>query len=179
MQKTTDKDSVVIGEPFTYELRIKNLGPAIAYNITLTDTLPSNISVSDFHPEADSIIENILIWKFDSLDVNDEISVTFKAIVNQTLTDSIFSMYNIAVVHAPGDTNIVGKKARRRIVVVDDENKQKTHYNLGLTKSTNKDTVYSGEEFVYTLTIKNYGPDTAYHIMLTDTLPDLITNGVK
>ena len=43
-----------------------------------------------------------------------------------------------------------------------------------MSKQTDKDTVTTGESFVYILTITNYGPNTAYDITLTDTLPELI-----
>ena len=175
VSKTASKDSVVAGENFTYTIIVKNSGPGTAYEIMLTDTLPDLISTSDFNPEPDSINSNILIWNIDSLKANSEFIVTFLATMPTELPDSTFSLTNVVGVNAPGDTIIYGKRAKSKIIVTEDPDKPKSKFELGLTKTTNKDSVAVGEPFTYNLQIKNFGPGTAFAIVLTDTLPTSIT----
>ena len=137
--------------------------------------MPQFVIVSNFNPEPDSIHANILFWHFDSINPGQEIEITYSATLDQLPAGSEIILSNVVTVNAPGDSNIIGERANARIIAVDDKSEPKSHYDLGFSKIADKDTVFAGEEFVYTLTIVNYGPGIAYNVMLTDTMPDLIT----
>ena len=47
--------------------------------------------------------------------------------------------------------------------------------DIQVTKSASPDPVASGENFTYTLTVKNNGPGTATGVVVTDTLPSGVT----
>ncbi len=49
------------------------------------------------------------------------------------------------------------------------------NYDLALFKGSNMDTVCTGDEFQYALTIRNQGPATAFNFELSDAIPEFIT----
>lgn len=176
LTKTADKDTVAINESFVYEIKLENLGPGTAYNITVTDSLPGQLTYLNFVPQPDSAVNNVVFWKFDSLLLGQSKMMTYTAVYNQSKPDSNFALDNIVIVTAAGDTNLIGERnARKRIIIVEEKPPRLYYYNLGLTKEADKDTVSAGESFVYFLTVINYGPNTAYDITLVDSLPELIT----
>jgi uncharacterized repeat protein (TIGR01451 family) len=154
---------------------LKNFGQGTAYDIVLTDTLPRLITVSNFSQEPDSTQENVLFWNFDSLTARQEVNITFWAIVNELNTDSSYSLVNVAAIYSPDDSTTNSKRADRKIIVIDEDGGSPSHYDLGFTKTADRDTVFAGEEFLYTLSVINYGPAIAYDVVVTDTMPDLIT----
>lgn len=174
LTKQSTADTIRVGESFSYEIKIENIGKATAYEISLTDTLPWFVTVNNFNPTPNSTQGNIIFWNFDSLAVGQTIIVTYTATLDQLPPDSSFSLINVAAVTAPSDSNLVGEWAGSRVIIDDGRIPPNLVYNLGLSKQTDKDTVTTGESFVYILTITNYGPNTAYDITLTDTLPELI-----
>ncbi len=175
LSKSADKDSVRVGELFNYELQIINYGPAVAFDITLVDTLPTTISVFGFDPPPASISQSIAIWKFATLAVNEAQVVTISAMVKPELADSVLTVDNVAFISAPGDTSRMGKKARCRIAVIEEQNYRQKNYNLAVTKRADQDTVNIGEEFGYFISLMNYGPHMAYDVILCDTMPALAT----
>ncbi|HDP98812.1 MAG TPA: DUF11 domain-containing protein, partial [bacterium] len=173
--KTTDVDTVSISKKFSYQIIVENLGPDAAYNLTIVDSLPQSLTILAFEPQPDSISANVAFWYFDSLAAGDKIIINYSAVFLQELpTAGELSIVNVAWVSADGDTNIIGERAQSRIIIIDENSRQRTSYNLNLKKLVDRDSVKVGDPFMYQLTVTNYGPGTAYNITLTDTLPDLI-----
>jgi len=174
LSKTTNKDTVEIGEQILYELTVENLGPGTAYHVTVRDSLPTELIVSNFNPEPDSTFENVLFWNYDSLAAGQIEIINYAASLNPALPDSNYSIVNVAFVSSDGDTNLIGEEARSRIIIIEENYPPDYSYNLELTKTTDRDTVAAGDTFNYELTIFNYGPNTAYNITLKDSLPEFI-----
>ncbi len=175
LTKTTDCDTVTINQSFSYEIKLENLGPGTAYDVTVVDSLPALLSYSNFVPEPDSSFDNVVIWKFDSLSAGQTKTMTYSAVCTQAISDSNLALDNVVLVAASNDTNLIGERATRKRIIIEEQKPVIYHYNLGLSKDADKDTVIAGESFVYFLTIINYGPHTAFDITLVDSLPELIT----
>jgi uncharacterized repeat protein (TIGR01451 family) len=50
VSKTDNPDPAGEGDPLTYTLSVQNLGPSVAQNVTLTDTLPANVTLFSVDP---------------------------------------------------------------------------------------------------------------------------------
>ena len=176
LSKSADKDTVKVGEAFTYFIDISNSGAGTAYNIAVIDTLPVQISISNVNPKPDSATENILFWHIDSLSAGEIIQIQYDAVIADMPTGADFSLQNVAIVSAENDTNLVGDRAKRhRIVIAEEEHEKEEPYNLVINKTADCDTVKAGDSFTYTLRVFNHGPGVAFHVTLFDSLPELIS----
>ena len=78
---------------------------------------------------------------------------------------------NSAVIFAELDTDLTNNLARATVFAKRPAPPPSQNYDLSVTKSVNKDTVFTGEELFYVLNIENHGPKTAYNVVLRDSLP--------
>jgi len=176
LSKSADKDTVKVGESFTYSIQISNIGDGAAYHIAVSDTLPENISVANVNPLPDSAKGRILFWSFDSLAGGGTILIQYDAAIDRAPDSTPFSLQNVAVVSAENDTNLVGERTKRhRIVIAEEKPEKPEHYNLEIQKTADRDTVQAGDSFTYQLKVFNHGPGVAFHVTLFDSLPELIT----
>jgi uncharacterized repeat protein (TIGR01451 family) len=64
---TADRSQVVAGNPFTYAVRIKNLGGSVAHLVTVVDTLDPNLAVVSYDSAAPAMGSGTLTWTFRDL----------------------------------------------------------------------------------------------------------------
>ncbi len=175
LSKTTNKDTVQVGESFTYTIHISNNGNGTAFQISVIDTLPANISVFNFNPEPDSSNGLAFFWLIDSLSPGAFFEITYDAVIQDSQQQSGGFLENIVVAHAENDTNLVGENVKKhRIIIAEEKQEKELPYNLTVHKTADKDTVEAGDSFVYQLSVYNHGPGVAYDVALFDSLPELI-----
>jgi uncharacterized repeat protein (TIGR01451 family) len=59
--------AVDLGDELVYTLRYENIGNKLATGVTLTDTLPADVTVTGVYPSADSTTPQQLVWHLDTL----------------------------------------------------------------------------------------------------------------
>ncbi len=165
LTKRASKDTVCVNEEFDYTLVVTNLGPTDAFDITVRDTLPNLIQPIN----VDSLLNNVAVWHLGSLAVGADTTIRYAAKVVGKLSRSPLPLINSAVVRAPQDTNAANDTASATVVAID------CNYDLQLTKRASTDTVCVNEEFDYILVVTNLGPAAAFNILVSDTIPDLLT----
>ncbi len=168
--KNSSVDSVLTGETFAYALILKNYGPSTAKNIVVQDTLPAFISTSN-HSLSHSLSGNVLTWFIDSLTVEQQITISFDAVVDDGLTPSPLRLVNIASATAALDTDPSNNTDSATLLAMRPV-PPPPNYDLSITKTANKDTVFCSEEVSYQITVENHGPGTAYDVVLADSLPN-------
>jgi uncharacterized repeat protein (TIGR01451 family) len=165
IQKTADKATVNAGEQIGYTVTVTNNGPGNAYDVDLTDTLPTNTGLSW------SIAGTTGGWKCAiSAGVLTCGGVDFDLAAGQSATVHITSpttsatcgtVSNTASADASNDdqvsTGIVSITVNCAA--------------LEITKTADKTVVNAGEKIGYTITVHNGGAGTAKGVVVTDTLP--------
>jgi uncharacterized repeat protein (TIGR01451 family) len=171
IQKRADRDSVTAGEDITYTLEIQNLGPNTAFDIAIRDTLPDFVTPGNVG--AGVVQGNVISWQVDSLRASQELEITYEVTVDAPLPASPIELRNVAGVSAVNDSNAVNDNIS--VTVTGTNQVIPPCADLGITLVTNKDSVRVGEEFVYTIRINNFGPTTAFNIVVQVSIPDFVT----
>ncbi len=176
--QTASSDSVLSGESFFYTLTIENNGPTTAFDFALSDTLPNEVAVAgslpDFNSKAQASQNGAVIsWQIDSLAAGQTLIDSFQVQVVGQFAD-FTDLMNSSIVEAPNDTTPDNNFDQTTVVVLPDA-PASANYDLAHFQSASKDSVISGETFLYTLTIENNGLATALDFTMRDTLPENVT----
>jgi uncharacterized repeat protein (TIGR01451 family) len=74
--KSANTDIVIAGELFEYTIQVTNHGPHDVKNVTISDTLPSEVIFSSANPLPTSSNGSIYYWTYPSLNVSESVSIT-------------------------------------------------------------------------------------------------------
>jgi uncharacterized repeat protein (TIGR01451 family) len=173
----TGPSLVGAGAQFTYTLSVKNAGPNAASNVTVSDTLPTGVTLvsaigngwtncsgtttvtctlaSLAAPPAGSPTP------VTAADLT--ITVTAPAEGGQTLSNKASVSSDTPLLHPENSSsNEVQTTVTPRA-------------DLSITKTVSAPGVNAGAQFTYTLSVKNAGPSTASAVTVRDTLPGGVT----
>lgn len=164
--KSDNPDPVIAGRTLTYTLVITNNGPAVAYDVSLTDTLPAGITFASASPAQDSG-PNPLVWNVGTLAVGATRTYTVVATVDSSTTGPTIS--NTAVVGSSVVDPVPANNSDTEPTTIN------TSADLAITKSDNPDPVVAGRTLTYTLSVVNNGPSDAVSVVVTDSLPAGVT----
>ncbi|HNT22951.1 MAG TPA: S8 family serine peptidase [Anaerolineales bacterium] len=151
------------GDILTYTLTVNNAGPDPALAVVLTDTLPAGIAFVSADASCNHM-HGIVICNLGDIVPGGVAAVEIVAAANAAGVFTNLAVVRSAVVDPDGDNNDAALETTVRAVTAD----------LSLVKS-GPALAKVGEMLVYTLTITNAGPDGAFHVMVTDTLPVEVT----
>ncbi|WP_171776176.1 DUF11 domain-containing protein [Methanobrevibacter ruminantium] len=154
-----------LNSTFVYwTIKVVNYGPNTAVNAIAKDILPEGIIyLSD---DSDGAYDyETGIWTIGNLAKGKSVTMTI-----ETIVDAIDTRINNKVVvssdtYDPDKSNNRDNSSIKVISIAD----------LKLTKTANVTKTYVGENFTYTITVVNLGPDTAVNSRVYDVLP----KGVK
>ncbi|MTV27382.1 DUF11 domain-containing protein [Nitriliruptoraceae bacterium ZYF776] len=165
---------VVAGEPITWQLDVRNLGPSTSVApLTVVDTLPEHVSDAEVSAagwscDVDDAAGTVTCVLGTDLPVDtDAPPITITATVDSGyLTADDGPLVNGAVVSGttedPNPDN-----DEDEVTVVDSE----TSADLALTKSLASDALVAGEGGRYRLDVVNNGPSDARNVTIVDQLP--------
>ena len=160
------QDTVVAGEEFVYRLNVTNFGPSVAQNVTVRDTLPSQVEYVG-GPACALTGPGVVECTIGTLPVGTTRSVTFTVRANSDVEPG-FSIQNTARVESDTpDNNRENDSDQADISVIG-------RADLELEK-TGPVTATAGTLVTYTITISNNGPSTAQFVDIKDTLPVGVT----
>jgi uncharacterized repeat protein (TIGR01451 family) len=139
---------------------VHNAGPSSSGSVTLTDTLPGDVTFVSAAPGLYCGQASPVVCSLPGLAASGESQV--QVVVIATL-DGLIT--NTATVTSPTyDPDLVNNTSENSTVVV-------TSADLSITQVDYPDPVLAEQELTYTLTVHNTGPSIAANIWLTDTLP--------
>ncbi|MCP4654449.1 MAG: DUF11 domain-containing protein, partial [bacterium] len=157
--------SVAAGDTLTYTLVVKNLGPGVAYDVTVDEPTPSGLS---FH-SADDPCGNGFPCTLGDLqpDTAAIVGVNFSVPANYAGADPID---NTATVTPTGnvDPNTSNNSASASTDL-------DFIANLAVTKDDGQATTSPGLPLTYTITVTNQGPSNVAGVTVTDTFPPELT----
>ena len=156
--------NVKVGDLVNFTINMTNHGPSVATNINITDELPVGmvfVSAGGNVTGENSTVDgrDIVVWRFNSLNSNDMVSVW---VVVRVTTNGTFT--NVASVNSTENTT----GTENGTTITSD-----SVTNLTLIKYAN----VTGNVKVYdlvnfTINVTNLGPSNATNVNITDELPD-------
>ena len=165
--KSDSADPVHVGDSFDYMLGVTNGGPSAATNVTVTDTLPSQVSYND--GASDSRCNETAPGTVTCTEANLAASAGTSFTLNVTADAPAAPATNNASVSADQDDLVPGNDSASQdttILAVAD---------LSIDKTASADPVQAGDAYTYDLAVDNNGPNDATNLAVTDTLPSEVT----
>jgi uncharacterized repeat protein (TIGR01451 family) len=171
--KTDGTDTAAPGDLLTYEVRVTNSGTNPATGVAITDVLPSDVTLAgSVTPSPDSVGQT-LVWNDVTISPGNPFIATIPVRVASDAEDDTV-LENTATVsyRNPAGHTYPDKTATDTTTVGIPSTE------LALTKTAedlNGPPVGVGDAILYTLQVTNTGTFTAYNVVVTDDLPDLVT----
>lgn len=174
--KRVDIASPQVGDNITYTITVSNAGPDLATNVELTDELPTGLTFVSATPGQGTYDSTTGVWTVGDVPVGETRALEIVATVNVLPTPDNPLINTVQVTGSdqvdpdsiPGNDN-------------PDEDDQRSVRlpaqvaDLSLTKTVNPETPTLGDNFTYTLTVNNAGPDEATGVEIEEQLPDGLT----
>ncbi|WP_068261001.1 SdrD B-like domain-containing protein [Rubripirellula obstinata] len=162
-------DSVNVGEAFTYEITVTNLGPGTAENVFVTDILPDSLSFISLDAGGSAITSDVsgqtVTFDLGQVPVGSS-TFRFDVFVDSGATGSIISTATVSTISTDRDsannsvTNTLSLGPAFDIVV---------------TNTVNVATASAGDTVIYSVNLTNQGPDAATNVVLSNAVPAGLT----
>ena len=162
LSKTDSPDPLSAGDLLTYTLTVHNAGPQSATGVSLTDTLPADVTFVSATPsqgscsQASGTVDCALGTLANGASASVEIQIRPQE--GGTITNQA-SVSSDAGDPSPSDNSA---SAETTVTPVAD---------ISVTKTDSPDPVLAGEVLTYTVTVHNSGPSSATQVLLSDPLP--------
>jgi uncharacterized repeat protein (TIGR01451 family) len=175
IQKSVSSSTVNSLDTFTYTLSVDNNGSETNSNIVVTDTIDARFTLpadwnSNAAPWSCSNSENDITCNYAGTlaSLASTADITIKVQAPYTTTN--LTIDNTAVVNADAGTPSISVTDSDTVSV----NIIPPSIGFFLTKTSNKNSVVSGESYVYTIRVDNNGTLGEQDIVITDTIPLLL-----
>jgi uncharacterized repeat protein (TIGR01451 family) len=156
-------DPVLVGHPVTYTVTARNNGPGGAELVTVTDTLPSGVSLGSVSTTQGTCTSGSTISctlnGLQSL-ASATITITVTPGTPGVITDHGFVSGSLTPLERNKQNNAASEPTTVKPVA-----------DLTLKKTDSPDPVLAGETLTYSLQVTNGGPSGATGVTLTDHLP--------
>ncbi|MEL6109098.1 MAG: SdrD B-like domain-containing protein, partial [Planctomycetota bacterium] len=162
----TANSTLVAGGTAVFTISFLNNGPLDATNVVLTDVIPAGLTIdqanSNFGAFTPTINGQNVSVAIGNLAATATGSITLATTIDNAAAANITNTASIAGDEVETDNTNNSDDDVVDLILTD----------LTITKDDNTTTsVVAGEQFTYTLTVTNNGPDTATGITVTDNLP--------
>ncbi len=159
--------SVIVGENLTYQVTVTNNGLIESKGVTLVEALPEEVTFVSASVVPSQQSGNTLSFDIGNLATGD--SRTFEIITTApTTAGTIDAKASVSgITFDPDATNDVDNLT----TFVEEAPPQFS--DLSITRTDNQGAIDLGQEYTYTLTINNNGPNDATGVILTENLPSV------
>ena len=161
--KTSNMDTTVPGETFSYTITVTNLGPSAAQSIVLTDDIPDVILNPEYSLDGGVTFQpwngNLSIGTLDAGEIR---SIIIRGTVSQTAVGTIINTATIS--STTPDPNPDNNTST-------DETDISPLADISVIKGNDQIVVVPGDVLDYTIEVRNAGPSTAQNVTLTDNIP--------
>jgi uncharacterized repeat protein (TIGR01451 family) len=160
--KTVNNISPNEGEAVTYTLSVTNNGPDDATDVSLTDQLPLGVSYVSSIPSHGSYDSSTGIWTVGDLLNGASATLQIIATVDtgtggNTITNTITSVSQTEI-----DPSAEGDDLTESLSI--------PTADLLVSQGADRTEVRMGDQITFTLTVQNFGPDSADSVVVTDIL---------
>ncbi|HEX4955293.1 MAG TPA: hypothetical protein VF017_18035 [Thermoanaerobaculia bacterium] len=163
-------DPVAAGSTLTYNLTVANAGPSDATAATVSDTLPSALTLTSVTPSQGTCAPTTTAFtcSLGVLAAGGNASIVLQTTVSSSAAGTVTNTATVAAGTGDVDPAAANNSSQAFTTVLGQA-------NLVLTKADAPDPVVAGNSLVYTLTATNNGPGEATGVVLTDPLPGVLT----
>jgi len=170
-------DPTIIGANYTYQFNIINNGPSTANNVVLTVTLPASLTLNATGGSAGWVCSGTttVTCNLSSLDADTNTVVVFT--VNPTVAAPSSAPLTItaSISSDAFDPNSANNSATEQTVVNDPTTSIDNADITLVSLLDTPDPVVANSNLIYTVNLRNNGPDTAQNVVLTLILPSSVT----
>jgi len=161
--KTVNDTNPLLGQQITYTITVTNYGPNNATGVYVIDILPDGIEYVSSNANRGSFDNSIGIWNIGDLAYGETVYLNIIVRVNATTTVNPIS--NTVIVGGNEyDPNYINDMSTATIY-------GQENADLAITKTADKTSYNNGDTVVYTIVLRNNGPNTAENVTVTDYLP--------
>ncbi len=166
--KTDSADPVHVTDSFSYNLAVSNAGPSAATLVSVTDTLPAQVSYNDGASDSRC----------------NETSPGVVTCTTPQLSNGALTSFNINVTAntpaaAANNSATVASAIQTDSTPANNTDSETTEIraaaDLSVTKADSADPIHVGETVQYKVDFANAGPSGATSVVVTDTLPAELT----
>lgn len=159
--KTVDHATPAIGSNVVFTIAASNAGPNNATNVKVTDVLPAGYNFVS-HTVTSGTFDNLTgTWTIGNFADDATATMTVTASVNAT------GPYANTAIIAGAELDPVSENNTSAVIPVPNA----AMVDLSIVKTTALKPTSTGEEFDYTIAVKNIGANLATHVLATDILP--------
>lgn len=167
--KSGPSGPVPVGAVFTYTLALTNLGPELAQNVVVIDTLPAETTYQANTCGVSGASGNVFTWPVGNLApgaTTCHVQVMLHSVGNGTITNTAWVTATTLDLNLANNTAVL-------------TNTTGSVADLSVTQTVNALTALPGTPLLYTVTVTNLGPSPALGVILTDTFPVSQVAGVN
>jgi hypothetical protein len=157
--KTASSNPVTNRATFNYSILINNTGASAAFNVTVIETYPENVSFISSIP-APTIGNNTFVIGTIAAGGFARVNITLN--VSSPNGSILFNFYVVNFTNASGSIFNVTNSTNTTVIFLP---------IISVTKVGTPNPVFNGSSLSYVITIENNGDDTAYNATLNDTYP--------
>jgi uncharacterized repeat protein (TIGR01451 family) len=158
ISKTDHETEVEPGDTLTYEITVRNASSTRQTNVTIIDTLPSDVNFEDATPNETSENGRVIRWENQTFEAGETRVYEVEVEVDDDAEDTLVNTAEVAGITATDRTD------------VDDDNNG-DDLEIDLTKTASTSEVFPGGIIDYTVRVRNTGDETIQDITVIDTLP--------
>ena len=156
--------NVDVGDLINFTINVTNHGPSNATNVNVTDVLPAGlefVSAGGNVSGTKTVVDGKEVVTWNVGDLNNGEMASLWVVVKVTATGTIT---NVASVNST--ENSTGTSNGTNVL--------SGSIDLNITKTVNVQTARYGDVIVYTIIVKNHGPDNATGVNVTERLSNLV-----
>jgi len=161
ISKLVNASSILVGESVEWTVTVVNVGPSVADDVVVRDTLPEGVKIISSHVDVGEFNEDTRIWEIGNLDVNKPVSLVL--VTKIEIDGNITNVVHVST--TTNETNTTNNDANNTTVA-------NPICDLEITKLVSSKKAFVGEELTWTIIVKNHGPSEAKDVKVKEDLPD-------
>jgi uncharacterized repeat protein (TIGR01451 family) len=164
LTKTVNDTTPNVGDKVTFTVTLSNLGPDPATNVSVSDALPAGLKFVSATPSQGSYSSATGVWTVGTVSPSAAQTLVITAMVVSPSAETNTASISHADQFDPNsDNNTVS------VTVTPQQ------ADLALTKTVNDATPNVGDKVIFTISLRNLGPDAATNVSVADALPAGLT----
>jgi uncharacterized repeat protein (TIGR01451 family)/gliding motility-associated-like protein len=173
IEKTNGQEEYIPGTTVVYTITVSNIGPSALANARVTDTAPAGTTIASWTATGSV---GTIFNDSGTGNIDEQVSLPYEGAIVYNVTVIVpmnqqGALQNTAIVAVSGDA--IDPNLNNNIAT--DIDRPTTRAQLLVVKTTTQQEVTAGENAVYTIRLTNQGPNTAYNVVITDTLAEGVT----
>ncbi len=166
--KNASSPTIIPGTSMSYEIEVVNLGPSVAWQVAVSDTLPVGLTLvnSSTSQGPGCGTTNPITCDLGNLTVNQVVTVSLEVNVSPSVTDTVENTASVQSISI--DPEIINNQDTEASPIG-------VSANLNIDIQDDQDPVTAGTSLEYTLLVGNAGPSDASDVVVTNDLPSGVT----